>query len=52
MIFEPMQNGDVMETSADTHLLYEWIGYKSKVSIEEGVEKFVRWFLKFYEYKK
>jgi len=49
-IFEPMQNGDVVETYADTELLNKWIGYKSKVSIEEGIEKFARWFLDFYEY--
>ena len=51
-VFEPMQNGDVMETSADTNLLNQWIGYKSKVSIEQGVENFTRWFLNFYEYDK
>ena len=52
MIFEPMQNGDVTETSANIDLLYKWIGYKSKVSIEEGIKKFSQWFLKFYEYEK
>ena len=51
-ILEPMQNGDVVETSADTDLLTKWIGYKSKVSIEEGIEKFSQWFLKFYNYGK
>jgi len=51
-ILEPMQNGDVVETCADTDLLTKWIGYKSKVSIEEGIEKFSQWFLKFYNYGK
>ena len=27
------------------HLLEEWIGYKPKISVEEGVRRFANWFL-------
>ena len=50
-VLSPMQNGDVVETYADTNLLKKWIGYKSKTSIESGVQKFSKWFLDFYGYK-
>ena len=48
--FKPMQKGDVLETFADTNQLNEWIGYKPKTSIEEGVKKFADWYLN-YGYK-
>ena len=43
----PMQPGDVKVTYADTTLLKEWIGYSPKIKIEEGIEKFVNWYLKY-----
>ena len=46
--FEPIQPGDVKKTFSDTHLLEEWIGYKPKISVEEGVRRFANWFLKYY----
>ncbi len=49
-ILQPMQNGDVKETSSDINLLNKWIGYSPKTSIEHGVEKFSKWFLNYYEY--
>ena len=45
--FEPIQPGDVEKTFSDTKLLEEWIGYKPKVSVEEGVRRFVYWFLEY-----
>ena len=45
--FEPIQPGDVEKTFSDTKLLEEWIGYKPKVSVEEGVRKFASWFLEY-----
>ena len=45
--FEPIQPGDVENTFSDTTLLEEWIGYKPKVSVEEGVRRFVCWFLEY-----
>ena len=46
--FEPIQPGDVKKTFSDTHLLEEWIGYKPKISVEEGVRRFATWFLEYY----
>lgn len=43
-LFLPMQAGDVAETYADTFLLDNWVGFKPKTSLVNGVEKFVRWY--------
>ena len=43
-----MQIGDVKETFAETKELEDWIDYKPKVSIEEGVRKFAEWFKNYY----
>ena len=43
----PIQLGDVPETASKSKLLEEWIGYKPKVSVEEGVRKFASWFLEY-----
>jgi len=43
----PMQPGDVPRTSADLNEL-ESYGYESETNIKEGVEKFVDWYLDFY----
>ncbi len=45
----PMQPGDVERTWADVDDLYEYISYRPKVNIEEGIEKFVKWYRKYYE---
>ena len=47
--FEEMQPGDVEATYADTEILQDWIGFKPNTSISEGVEKFVGWYLKYYD---
>tara|TARA_B100000989_G_C19497772_1_gene452853 strand:- start:623 stop:1639 length:1017 start_codon:yes stop_codon:yes gene_type:complete len=46
--FEPIQQGDVEKTFSDTKLLEEWIRYKPKVSVEEGVRIFASWFLEYF----
>ena len=46
--YQPIQNGDVEETFADTTELHKWIGYKPKVSIEKGVEEFSKWIKNYY----
>ena len=43
-----MQKGDVMTTWADTSALERDFGYSPKVGIEEGVERFVKWYREFY----
>lgn len=42
--FLPAQPGDVFETLADVAELETAIGYRPKVAIEEGVERFIQWF--------
>lgn len=44
----PIQAGDVLETSADTSSLYDVIGFKPQMSVEEGVKRFVDWYRAFY----
>lgn len=44
----PMQEGDVYETYADTSKARELLGFEAKVSVEEGVKKFVAWYKNFY----
>ncbi len=44
----PMQAGDVPSTCADTTRLKKELGYKPKVSVEKGVQKFVEWFLAYH----
>jgi UDP-glucuronate 4-epimerase len=45
----PMQDGDVPATWADTSELNKIIGYAPSTSIEEGVGRFVDWYLDFYK---
>ena len=46
--FMPMQPGDVRETWADVDGLREAVGYEPSTSLEEGLEKFVRWYEDYY----
>lgn len=45
--FQPAQKGDVVTTFADTSALQK-LGYKTKVSLAEGIPQFVQWFKKYY----
>ena len=49
--FLPMQDGDVPETFANVDDLMEEVGFKPDTSIEEGVKKFVDWYLSYYKVK-
>jgi UDP-glucuronate 4-epimerase len=40
----PMQAGDVGDTYADVSKLATDFGYRPSISVEEGLERFVRWF--------
>ncbi|MHA7836571.1 MAG: NAD-dependent epimerase [bacterium] len=44
----PMQPGDVKATYADVSALVEAVGYRPKVPLEEGMERFVAWFREYY----
>jgi len=47
--FLPMQPGDVEQTYADVQDLIKEFGYQPNTSIKEGIERFVKWYLGFYE---
>lgn len=49
--FLPLQKGDVVKTWADTAALEKDTGYKPGITIEEGVEKFVDWYMNYYDIK-
>lgn len=40
----PRQKGDVLKTSADVSAIQEAYGFETRVSLEEGVARFVEWF--------
>jgi UDP-glucuronate 4-epimerase len=44
----PMQPGDVPDTHADISRIASRLGYRPTVSVEEGVRRFVAWYLDFY----
>tara|TARA_A100001388_G_scaffold273047_1_gene254345 strand:+ start:1248 stop:2270 length:1023 start_codon:yes stop_codon:yes gene_type:complete len=46
--YMPMQPGDVEATFADTSKLEEWIDYKPRTSVKEGVSKFIEWYREYY----
>lgn len=48
----PIQAGDVPATYADVEDLVEDLGYKPATSIQDGVDKFVDWYLDFFKYNK
>ena len=47
-VFLPMQPGDVPATYADVEALRAWTGFSPRTSVEEGVGRFVDWYLDFY----
>ena len=44
----PMQPGDVPATYADVDDLIRDVGFKPETPIEEGIERFVRWYMSYY----
>ena len=50
--FKPLQIGDVKETFADVNKLRDWINFSPDISIEDGINNFVDWYLDFYFNKK
>ena len=43
-----MQPGDVPATSADTTALRDWVGFAPDTRVEEGVSRFVEWYVNYY----
>ena len=50
-IYEPIKPGDVPATYASTDLLQEAIGFKPETSIQDGLQKFVDWYVDYYKVK-
>ena len=48
MDFQPMQPGDVKETYADIEATRRDFGFDPKITIEEGLIKFVAWYREYY----
>ena len=46
--YMPMQPGDVVATAANTMVLKDWVGFRPSTPIEEGVDRFARWYCEFY----
>jgi len=44
----PLQPGDVPETFADINDLVEQFNYKPSTNLEEGIARFVNWYLEYY----
>jgi UDP-glucuronate 4-epimerase len=49
--FLPMQPGDVPATYADVSDLAADVGFKPDTSIEEGIKRFVAWYMEYYRVK-
>ncbi|MDM8312065.1 SDR family NAD(P)-dependent oxidoreductase [Clostridium cadaveris] len=50
-IFEPLKAGDVPATYASTDKLEEAVEFKPSTSIEEGLDKFAKWYVEYYGVK-
>ncbi|MFC1812440.1 NAD-dependent epimerase [Thermodesulfobacteriota bacterium] len=46
--FLPLQPGDVPATYADVDDLIKCVGFKPETSIDKGIEKFIDWYLEYY----
>ena len=46
----PLQKGDIIKTHSDIKRLGNYSRYKAKTNIEEGVNKFIDWYISYYKY--
>lgn len=46
--YKPIQPGEIVKSEADNNSLFKDYNYKPKVSVEEGVKEFVKWYKDFY----
>jgi UDP-glucuronate 4-epimerase len=46
----PLQAGDVPDTEADVSELITSVGYRPTVSVEQGVDSFVRWYRQYFKH--
>jgi UDP-glucuronate 4-epimerase len=50
--FLPMQLGDVPDTYADIDDLIDQFNFKPKINVTEGINKFVTWYIDYFQIKK
>ena len=46
-VYLPIQPGDIPETFADVDELVDEFGYKPEISVKNGIQSFVDWYLNF-----
>ena len=46
---KPMQQGDVKQTNADIEKLERITGYKPRTDVEEGIKRFIDWYLNYHQ---
>ena len=44
-----MQKGDVAKTQSDSKLLEEYIKFKPRTHINDGIKNFVKWYKEYYK---
>ncbi|WLR49057.1 GDP-mannose 4,6-dehydratase [Halobacillus litoralis] len=49
--YEPIKPGDVPATYASTEQLQKAVGFKPETAIQDGLQKFADWYVKYYEKK-
>ncbi len=45
-----MQPGDIKKTTAEISLIRDWVGYKPKTALNEGIKKFIYWYKEYYRF--
>ena len=48
-IYLPMQKGDVVSTHAETKSINEYIKFKPKTNLKDGIRRFVNWYINYYD---
>lgn len=48
IVYRPLQPGDVEATFGDISKLRDFVGYEPRVSIEEGISRFVKWYREYH----
>ena len=46
--YQPIQPGDVVATAADTSAIKRDLGFRARVSIDEGIPRFVDWYRRYH----
>ena len=44
----PLQKGDVPDTEADVSTLIADVGFKPSTSVQDGINKFIKWYREYY----